>query len=174
MFFISKQNTHGEGFVFGLILLPVLLISPGPHRLRNQQKDTAGWSESLWSHVIDFRPLVALNLCVLCPSPDPFCQVAWKCLGKTFLKVWCVCICSLQLLYGQMLASDPSSHFAHHSTYTSSPSSASLQVFLGRALSRKLQSSSRHCVCSRKGYVFTREALSSSVSSDQVSLFVKK
>lgn len=42
VFFISKQNTHGEGFVFGLTLLLVLLISPGPHRLRNQQKDTAG------------------------------------------------------------------------------------------------------------------------------------
>lgn len=118
-------------------------------RLRNQQKDTAGWSRCLWSHMLIFRPLVSLNLCVLCPSPDPFCQGALDLyLGKTLLKMWHICICTLQLLYGQMLASYPSSHLCSSHNHTSSPRSARLEVFLGRALSlsRKLLSSSWHCV----------------------------
>lgn len=49
---------------------------------------------------IDFRTLLALNLCVLCPSPNPFCQGTVDLyLEKTFQKrgvfVLAPCNCSM-------------------------------------------------------------------------------
>lgn len=146
-FLTSKQNTHGESFVFWSNSAP----SPADFRSTQAEKSAEGHSWLIRMPVVahvDFRPLVALNLCVcvLCPSPSPFCQgTGDSYLGKTFLKMYHVCVCILRLLYGQMLSSRARA-FAHHSIHASSPRSASPQVFLGRALRRKLLSSIRHCV----------------------------
>lgn len=115
---------------------------------------------------IDFRLLLALSLFVLCPCLDPFCQVTMDLyLGKTFLKcgmfVLAPCNCSMDRCNCSMdrcLLLTLVHSFVHRLTHTSSLGFASPQVFLGRALSKKLLAlcvEGRHCVNKENSQFFS-------------------